>query len=531
MYTLSEDESENGSWAIPSGHIVAETKDSTDDSSRNAPGYPPYRRGIHPGMYRDRLWTMRQYAGFSSPRNTNKRFRKLLDSGQTGLSIAFDLPTQLGLDSDDELSSGEVGKVGVSIDSIHDMRELFSGIDMGSISTSMTINAPATTLLALYVAVAEEKGASLAQLSGTVQNDILKEYISRGLYIFPPEQSIRLTTDLMSWCNHNAPKWNTISISGYHMREAGCTASQEIALTLANAIYYSRMAIKNGMEIDDFAPRMSFFFAWHNNFIEEASKFRAARQLWYELIEHEFAPTNPKSSQLRFHTQTSGVTLTAQQPINNAIRVAYQALSAVLGGTQSLHTNSFDEALGLPTEDSAQLALRTQQIIAEELGITEYVDPLGGSSNIEEKTDQLIHEARSIIEDIEKMGGAMECVKAAFQQKIIHESAWEQLRRVENKSELVVGVNSHVDEGEPAFEGLILDSSEAESKISRLIEMKASRDDNLVKNSLSELRLCCKSDSNVMPAIISAVKAEATVGEINSVLREEFGTWVAPSGV
>ena len=295
--------SENGSWAIPSGHIVVETKDSTDDSSRNAPGHPPYRRGIHPGMYRDRLWTMRQYAGFSSPRNTNKRFRKLLDSGQTGLSIAFDLPTQLGLDSDDELSSGEVGKVGVSIDSIHDMRELFSGIDMGSISTSMTINAPATTLLALYVAVAEEKGASIDQLSGTVQNDILKEYISRGLYIFPPEQSIRLTTDLMSWCNHNAPKWNTISISGYHMREAGCTASQEIALTLANAIYYSRMAIKNGMEIDDFAPRMSFFFACHNNFIEEASKFRAARQLWYELIDHEFAPTNPKSSQLRFHTQ------------------------------------------------------------------------------------------------------------------------------------------------------------------------------------------------------------------------------------
>jgi len=513
------------------GHDVVETIDNSDDYPLNPPGSPPYRRGIHPGMYRDRLWTMRQYAGFSSPSNTNKRFRNLLDSGQTGLSIAFDLPTQLGLDSDDELSSGEVGKVGVPIDSIHDMRELFSGIDMGSISSSMTINAPATTLLALYVAVAEEKGASIEQLSGTVQNDILKEYISRGLYIFPPEQSIRLTTDLMSWCNKNAPRWNTISISGYHMREAGCTASQEIALTLANAIYYSRMAINHGMEIDDFAPRMSFFFACHNNFIEEISKFRAARQLWYEMMEEEFAPSNPKSSQLRFHTQTSGVTLTAQQPINNAIRVAYQALSAVFGGTQSLHTNSFDEALGLPTEDSARLALRTQQIIAEELGITEQVDPLGGSPTIEEKTDLLIHEARSIIDNIEKMGGAMECVKAGFQQKIIHESAWEHLQRVEAKHELVVGVNSHVDQTEPEFEGLILDSSEANSKISSLIEMKGNRDNILVRDSLSKLRQCCRSDSNVMPPIISAVKAEATVGEINSVLREEFGTWVAPSGV
>ena len=522
---------ENVHGSKPSGHNVVETIDSTDGASQNSPGMPPYRRGIHPGMYRDRLWTMRQYAGFSSPSNTNKRFKRLLDSGQTGISIAFDLPTQLGLDSDDDLSSGEVGKVGVSIDSIHDMRELFSGIDMGSISTSMTINAPATTLLALYVAVAEEQGISIDQLSGTVQNDILKEYISRGLYIFPPEPSIRLTTDLMSWCNRNAPRWNTISISGYHMREAGCTASQEIALTLANAIFYSRKAIESGMKIDDFAPRMSFFFACHNDFIEEICKFRAARQLWYELVEEEFSPTNPRSSQLRFHTQTSGVTLTAQQPKNNAIRVAYQALSAVLGGTQSLHTNSFDEALGLPTEDSARLALRTQQIIAEELGITGHVDPLGGSSTVEENTDDLIHQARSIIRDIEEMGGAMECVKAGFQQRTIHESAWEHLRSVEDKSELVVGVNSHVDETEPVFEGLILDSSEANSKISRLIEMKANRNIESVNESLSELRQCCRNGSNVMPPIISAVKAEATVGEVNSVLREEFGTWVAPSGV
>jgi len=515
----------------PSGRNVVEKIDNRDDASPNFPGMPPYRRGIHPGMYRDRLWTMRQYAGFSSPGNTNKRFKKLLDSGQTGLSIAFDLPTQLGLDSDDELSSGEVGKVGVSIDSIHDMRELFSGIDMGSISTSMTINAPATTLLALYVAVAEENGVPLDQLSGTVQNDILKEYISRGLYIFPPEPSIRLTTDLMSWCNINAPRWNTISISGYHMREAGCTASQEIALTLANAIFYSRTAIAAGMKIDDFAPRMSFFFACHNNFIEEISKFRAARQLWYELVEEEFSPNDPKSSQLRFHTQTSGVTLTAQQPLNNAIRVAYQALSAVFGGTQSLHTNSFDEALGLPTEDSAKLALRTQQIIAEELGITEFVDPLGGSSAIEENTDILIHNARSIIHEIVDLGGAMECVKAGFQQSMIHESAWEQLRRVEDKSELVVGVNSHVGEEDSEIEGLILDSDAANSQISRLIKMKENRDSDNVKSSLTELRRCCRDGSNIMLPIISAVKAEVTVGEVNSVLREEFGTWVAPSGV
>ena len=399
-------------------------------------GDPPYRRGIHPGMYRDRLWTMRQYAGFSSPKKTNERFLSLLESGQTGISVAFDLPTQLGLDSDDELSSGEVGKVGVAIDSIHDMRELFEGIDMSSISTSMTINAPATTLLALYVAVADERGTPRSSLSGTVQNDILKEYISRGLYIFPPDSSVRLTTDLMSWCRDNTPSWNTISVSGYHMREAGCTASQEIALTLSNALFYSRKAVESGMEIDDFAPRMSFFFACHNNFIEEVSKFRAARQLWHSLVEEEFSPASTRSSQLRFHTQTSGVTLTAQQPMNNAVRVAFQALAAVMGGTQSLHTNSFDEALGLPTEDSARLALRTQQIIAEESGVTFFVDPLGGSEAVETTTNELIENARKIILEIDSMGGAMECVKAGFQQRIIHESAWEQLSRIESRDEL-----------------------------------------------------------------------------------------------
>ena len=494
-------------------------------------GKPPYRRGIHPGMYKDRLWTMRQYAGFSSPAKTNERFHNLLDGGQTGISVAFDLPTQLGLDSDDEISLGEVGKVGVSIDSIQDMRELFDGIDMGSISTSMTINAPATTLLALYVAVADERGTPREKLSGTVQNDILKEYISRGLYIYPPQPSVRLTTDLMSWCKENTPRWNTISVSGYHMREAGCTASQEIALTLSNAIFYCRKAIEMGMKIDDFAPRMSFFFACHNDIIEEVSKFRAARQLWHVMVEEEFSPSNRKSSQLRFHTQTSGVTLTAQQPINNAVRVAYQALAAVLGGTQSLHTNSFDEALGLPTEASANLALRTQQILAEETGITSSVDPLGGSEAVESKTDNLIEAAQKTIMEIESMGGAMECVKAGLQQKIIHESAWEQINRVENGEELVVGVNSHSEEIAPEFEGLIINPEDEKTKVADLVKFKKSRDETQVEIALSEVRKACIEGTNVMEPIISAVKLNATVGEVNSIMREVFGTWVAPSGV
>mgnify|MGYP001426595639 FL=1 len=508
------------------------TIDASDyDSRLGSSGDPPYRRGIHPGMYADRLWTMRQYAGFSSPSETNSRFRKLLENGQTGLSVAFDLPTQLGLDSDDPLASVEVGKVGVAIDSIHDMRQLFDQIDMSSISTSMTINAPAITLLAFYVSVAEEKGIQRTDLSGTVQNDILKEYISRGLYIFPPEPSIRLTTDLISWCASNAPRCNTISISGYHMREAGCTAVQEIAMTLSNAIYYVRQSIDKGMDIDDFAPRISFFFACHNNFLEEISKFRAARQLWYELVENEFSPSNPKSSQLRFHTQTSGVTLTAQQPMNNAIRVSYQALASVFGGTQSLHTNSFDEALGLPTEESAKIALRTQQIIAEEIGVKDYADPLGGSAVIEALTDDLIDGARTMIDEIESMGGALECVKSGFQQRAIHESAWTQLQRVENGDELVVGVNSHAEKDNPDFEGLLLDSDAEKRKASELDEMKKNRDQIRVEDSLKAIRNSCRNGSNLMDPIISAAKAEVTVGEINSILREEFGTWVAPSGV
>tara|TARA_B100000959_G_scaffold273562_1_gene324231 strand:+ start:430 stop:2001 length:1572 start_codon:yes stop_codon:yes gene_type:complete len=520
--------------------VFSLTRDTVEDDSVSEvdktfdlgdAGKPPYRRGIHDDMYSSKLWTMRQYAGYSTPEKTNQRFRSLLSDGQTGLSVAFDLPTQLGLDSDDELAAGEVGKVGVAIDSIHDMRGLFDRIDLGEVSTSMTINAPASALLALYVAVADERGIPRDKLSGTLQNDILKEYMSRGLYIFPPENSIRLTTDVMKWCNSNIPKWNTISVSGYHMREAGCTASQEIALTLSNALYYARQAIKTGLDIDDVAPRMSFFFACHNDFIEEVSKFRAARQLWFELVNTEFHPKNPRSSQLRFHTQTSGVTLTAQQPMNNAIRVAFQALASVFGGTQSLHTNSFDEALGLPTEESVSIALRTQQIIAEETGVVNHVDPLGGSRAIENCTDLLISEANDIINEIDSSGGAMDCVKLGFQQSMIHESAWKQLQRVESGEELVVGVNSHSDGSTPAFEGLVIDPSDELNKISALAAMRSNRDEVIVKKALSKLRIACEGDVNVMDPLIEAVKSEATIGEICDVMRDEFGTWTAPSGV
>ncbi len=507
------------------------TDNSHDRAIMPMAGEPPYRRGIHNEMYSHRLWTMRQYAGFSTPAKTNHRFRTLLDGGQTGLSVAFDLPTQLGLDSDDEQAVGEVGKVGVAIDSIHDMRALLEGIDLSQISTSMTINAPATTLLALYVAVADERGIPRGDLSGTVQNDIIKEYIARGLYIYPPKQSVRLTTDLMNWCRDQVPRWNSISVSGYHLREAGCTAGQEIGLTLSNALFYARSAIESGLGIDDFAPRMSFFFACHNDFLGEICKFRAARQLWFELVTSEFEPSNPKSSQLRFHTQTSGVTLTAQQPLNNAIRVAYQALAAVMGGTQSLHTNSLDAALGLPTEESAIIALRTQQILAEESGVTAHTDPLGGSYSVEELTDQLIRESRDIITEIDSSGGAMECVKSGIQQRMIHESAWSQMQRVESGQEPIVGVNIHSDGTTPHYEGPRIDSSEESSKVRELRGIRKRRDHAKVSEALSELVGACKDGTNVMEPLVEAMKAEATVGEANVVMREAFGTWMAPSGV
>ena len=495
------------------------------------PGMPPYRRGIYKTMYAGKLWTMRQYSGFSSPEKTNTRFRKLLESGQTGISVAFDLPTQLGLDSDDDLSLGEVGKVGVAIDTIHDMRKLFDSIDLEKISTSMTINAPATTLLAMYVAIADERGIDRKNISGTVQNDILKEYMARGLYIFPPESSMKLTTDLISWCSNNLSKWNTMSVSGYHLREAGCNAEQEIALSLSNGLYYIRETIKTGLEIDDFAPRISFFFACHNNILEEISKFRAARELWYELINEEFSINNPKSAQLRFHTQTSGVTLTAQQPMNNSIRVAFQALSAILGGTQSLHTNSYDEAIGLPSEDAVKIALKTQQILAEESGIIEYPDPLGGSYVVENMTNNLITKSRNIINEIDSNGGALKCMKMGLQQKMIHDSAWKQMRNFEEGNERIVGVNIHNEDNTEHIEGQILDPNDTLSKIQDLEYIKSNRDNKKVKLSLENLRKYCKNNENIMEPLIDALKSEATVGEVNQIFKEEFGTWEAPSGV
>ena len=497
----------------------------------NLPGLPPYTRGIHSRMYKDRLWTMRQYAGFSTANETNQRFKLLLDSGQTGLSVAFDLPTQLGMDSDDENSMGEVGKVGVPIDTLEDMETLFADINLGNVSTSMTINAPATTLLALYVATADNQGVERESLRGTVQNDILKEYIARGLYVYPPKESIRLTTDLFEWCNINTPKWNTISVSGYHIREAGSTAIEEVALTLANGIFYAEEAVKAGLDIDDFAPRMSFFFGCHNDFFEEIAKFRAARQLWYNLVNERFTPKNPKSSQLRFHTQTAGVTLTAQQPINNAVRVSYQALSAVLGGTQSLHTNSFDEAIGLPTNDSVKIALRTQQIIAHETGVADVVDPLAGSYHVEELTSKILNESHKLILELENNGGVLNCLKSGVQQKMIHESAWKEIKDTENKDLLVVGVNTNIEDTDNMNLGMKIDSGNEQKQISKLEQYRKSRNNNLVDEKLRLLKNVCEGTENVMPALIDALKSGATVGEVNGIMRDVFGTWISPSGV
>ena len=494
-------------------------------------GLPPYTRGIHRDMYLERLWTMRQYAGFSDAKSTNERFKELLNNGQSGLSVAFDLPTQLGLNSDSELAEGEVGKVGVAIDSIHDIRSLFDGIDLSKVSTSMTINAPATSLFALYVAYADECGVPRNELRGTVQNDILKEYIARGLYVFPPEESMRLTTDLMEWSKLNTPQWNTISVSGYHMREAGCTAAQEIAFTLANGLEYLSHAIISGLSVDDVAPRMSFFFGCHNDFFEEVAKFRAARKLWHDLVSERYNPTNPKSSMLRFHTQTAGVTLTAQQPLNNAVRVSYQALAAVLGGTQSLHTNSYDEAIGLPTEKSALLALRTQQILANETNITNSVDPLAGSYLVEELTTKLYNNAKVLIEEIDQSGGAMQCVISGYQQRLIHEAAWNQLQAIEDGTTNVVGVNKYIEDDKSNLVGQLQDPLLARFQVENLQQVVTNRDPEKARLSIERIEQAAKEGSNLMNPLIEAFKAEVTLGEVNDVLRGQFGTWIAPSGV
>ena len=489
------------------------------------PGNPPFTRGIYPEMYRQKLWTMRQYAGYASAEESNIRYKFLLEQGITGLSVAFDLPTQIGYDSDNPLAKGEVGRVGVAIDSIVDMETLFDGIDLQKVSTSMTINSTAPILLAFYATVAESNGADLSQLSGTIQNDVLKEYIARGTYIYPPSESMRLITDSFAYCSENLPSWNTISISGYHIREAGATAAQELAFTFANAIAYCEAAIVSGLDFDSFAPNLSFFFNCHNDFFEEIAKFRAARRIWSRIATERFKTKNRKSMALRFHTQTAGSTLTAQQPSVNIVRTSLQALAAVLGGTQSLHTNSFDEALALPTEDSVRLALRTQQVIANEIGVEKIVDPIGGSWFVEHITDRLETEAFEIISKIDDMGGALQAIESGYIQKEIAKSAYEYQKSIESSESVIVGVNKYQSDEEIEPETLEIDPKIAERQSQNLSKLKNERDSNAVEKSLSELSRTAESTANIMPDIFNCVKTKATLGEISDSLRKVFGEY------
>ena len=491
------------------------------------PGEYPFTRGVQPTMYRGRFWTMRQYAGFGSAAETNARYKYLLEQGQTGLSVAFDLPTQIGYDSDDPLAAGEVGKVGVAISSLEDMERLFEGIPLDQVSTSMTINAPAAVLLAMYVAVARKQGVSPSRLRGTVQNDILKEYIARGTYIFPPGPSMRLITDLFRYCHDNVPRWYTISISGYHIREAGSTAVQEVAFTLANAIAYVQAALQAGLAVDDFAPRLSFFFNAHNNLLEEIAKFRAARRLWAKIMRERFEAQQPKSWMLRFHTQTAGSMLTAQQPENNVVRVTLQALAAVLGGTQSLHTNSRDEALSLPTEEAVQIALRTQQIIAHESGVADSIDPLAGSYLVESWTDEIERRAAEYIEKIDAMGGALRAIEQGYPQREIQESAYRWQLAVDIGDKVVVGVNRYRVGATPEHKLLRVDPEVSQRQAARLSTLRARRDNEKVSSALSQLRIGAQHDENLVPLILNAVEVYATLGEICAVLREVFGEYQA----
>jgi methylmalonyl-CoA mutase N-terminal domain/subunit len=489
------------------------------------PGEYPYTRGVQPTMYRGRLWTMRQYAGFGSAQETNKRFKYLLEQGQTGLSIAFDLPTQIGYDSDHPLARGEVGKVGVAIDSLLDVETLFDGIPLDKVSTSMTINSPAAVILAMYIAMAEKQGVPAEQLNGTIQNDILKEYVARGTYIFPPQPSMRLITDIFAYCAKNVPNWNTISISGYHIREAGSTAVQEIAFTLADGIAYVEAAIKAGLNVDDFAPRLSFFFNAHLNFFEEVAKFRAARRIWARIMKERFGAKDPRSLMLRFHTQTAGCTLTAQQPDVNIVRVAFQALSAVLGGTQSLHTNSRDEALALPSEHSVLIALRTQQVVGYEIGVTETVDPLGGSYFIESLTDNIEKEVMEYISKVDEMGGAVAAIEKGFMQREIQQSAYTYQRQIESGERTVIGVNRFITDTEMPKDLLKVNPAVADRQVTQLKKLQDNRDQRQVAEALQLLRMVAQTDENIMPSIIEAVKAYATLGEICGILREVFGEY------
>ena len=491
------------------------------------PGGYPFTRGVQPTMYRGRFWTMRQYAGYASAEESNARYKYLLEQGQTGLSVAFELPTQIGYDADDPLAEGEVGKVGVSISSLDNMRTLFNSIPLDKVSTSMTINGPAAILLAMYIAVAKEQGVDPRQLRGTVQNDILKEYAARGTYIFPPRPSMRLVTDLFRYCAAGVPKWNTISISGYHIREAGSTAVQEVAFTLANGIAYVQAAIDAGLDVDAFAPRLSFFFNAHNDFLEEIAKFRAARRLWARVMRERFGAQNPRSLRLRFHTQTAGCTLTAQQPENNVVRVTLQALAAVLGGTQSLHTNSRDEALWLPTEESVCIALRTQQIIAHESGVANTVDPLAGSYVIEHLTSEIERQAREYIERIDEMGGALTAIEQGYIQQEIANAAYRYQREVETGDRIVVGVNKYqVDEGRVEMERLVVDPAVEEQQRARLAALRARRNGERTSAALAHIETAAHTpDDPLMPLFIVAVEAECTLGEICTVLRRVWGEY------
>jgi len=501
------------------------TPEDTYGSKFELPGKAPYTRGIHPTGYRGKLWTMRQYAGFGTAKETNERFRFLLEEGQNGLSVAFDLPTQIGYDSDDKMALGEVGNVGVAIDSIEDMELLLDQIPLDSVSTSMTINAPASILLAMYIAAGKNQGVAEDKLRGTVQNDILKEYIARGTYIFPPKQSMRLTTDVFEYCTKHVPKWNTISVSGYHIREAGCTAEQELAFTIANGITYVQAAVEKGLDIDDFAPRMTFFFNGHNDFLYEIAKFRAARQIWAKTVSKRFGAKNEKSMMMKFHTQTGGSTLTAQQPHNNVVRTSIQALSAVLGGTQSLHTNALDEALGLPSEKAARVALRTQQIIAEESGIPNTIDPLAGSYTIETMTQELIDKAESLIGDIDSKGGMLACIEEGWVQSQIMDSAYKYQKEVESGERIIVGVNEYLEEEKTEPEEITrVEDKSIKDQIRRLKNLREKRGD--VSQYLDILEQKANEDNeNLMPSIINAVSAKVTIGEICNSLRKVWGEY------
>ena len=492
------------------------------------PGVFPYTRGIYPTMYRGRRWTMRQYAGFSSVEESNARYRLLLERGTTGLSVAFDLPTQLGLDSDDERAWGEVGRVGVPISTLDDMRRLFDGIDQGAVTTSMTINAPASLLLLMYELVAEERGVDLRTLGGTIQNDILKEYAARGTFIFPPRPSMRLVTDTFAYCAHRLPAWNTISVSGYHMREAGASAAQEVAFTIANGLEYVASALAAGLAIDDVAPRMSFFFSAHSNLFEEAAKFRAARRLWASVVRDRFAPGDPRSETMRFHTQTGGVTLTAQQPLNNVVRVAYQALSAVLGGTQSLHTNAYDEALGLPTQDAATLALRTQQILADETGVAATADPLAGSYFVEQLTDEIEAKAREWLRQVEERGGAVTAIENGFVQNAIAENAFRLELARQRGDDVVVGVNRYIEEEDIDIALQRIDEDAVRRQIDRVRAHRAAQDRNAVDRVLDRVSGSAQGGENLLLPMRDALRAGATLGQIGSALRSVFGEYRTP---